>query len=1012
MTRMGGAIVATITLLSLVFLCITIGTTARLADRGRVVSYRKERTEATRRMNSRVQGTYTKPLRKEMPIEGPKYRGKNRWEAEDSSNRRATDSLRRSNKKEGANETPDDFARKLGSQLTGCCTTYTEYTSDNLCYKYGENCATGQVSSHDSEDEDCSQSGLSFIGVSFSVNTGKGNPYSYQLCDQFAMENIIDRAYDYVMSMDEDGWLVGGGYKSFDYSGKMPYIDSSHTELIRIGSLDVDYGGTTIEQVYAAMASITFPPIKMFPEKVKGGGKGGSGDCDDEDEVPSGDVTLGVSVVEDYGDDDSYSIYEQFLDNIFNAMDAVNGGACMDDHDTDPHVSMSRGVKFHSSYHETQYFYKANLEVAVWQNMYPGGVVIGSSGKANFPPEKAGSNREYIGYGNLYFFFDRSNITKAFHSYREMTSSENYYSTLYSDNDVSSFYSSTTSIDFDYGGSGSGGTSYYEHNPYIWNAKMAKHDMTDGWNLPPNCQQEGETFLGIPLSQSSSSKLQTTSSFQNQFDFELLVDRNFTYMQEFGTNHGWLNGEIIGNGPGSIVDKDTTHIPLFYTGTTNPNMGGIALSDVISIVKAIDFGALYIKPAFLFQDEDGAVKIQFEADSSSAMAYLYNNLCMALGLSWNYENPSNEYGKYTNCAMHAAGDRATYGCGPDDAKTGGYCPQMTLAYDVDFQSEDHAAAFISRGNTYVDYWRSIYPSGVAVGTDKFCPDGGCLGLYLNRYDLYQVFRPDLGGSWIEYNGGTFAPTVSPAPSAEGGCDNPHNRHLDKCFRKTHKRRGTTVAWESLGKIGQLSVFLVSFMAVTLSLSIFLARARKNRKRGESYMGFLVRDVTTGKKRRKKKKMRKKKRRKMKNKDLGKDMLSTAPPSDAAEGSYMPPPVHPSSKRARSKSKSRRSRSKSRPKDRPKDSDEKSVARSKRSSSSKRRSRGSEKNEEGGEKHRSSSRRRSSSRASGRRRSRSRSSRGDGSVSQRSSRSHSKSRREKEENVAEVDEDEKVRRQLV
>ena len=52
----------------------------------------------------------------------------------------------------------------------------------------------------------------------------------------------------------------------------------------------------------------------------------------------------------------------------------------------------------------------------------------------------------------------------------------------------------------------------------------------------------------------------------------MLVDRNFTFMQEFGTNHGWLNGEIIGNGPGSIVDKDTTHIPLFYTGTTNANM--------------------------------------------------------------------------------------------------------------------------------------------------------------------------------------------------------------------------------------------------------------------------------------------------------------------------------------------------------------------------------------------------------------------------------------------------------
>jgi hypothetical protein len=56
------------------------------------------------------------------------------------------------------------------------------------------------------------------------------------------MENIIDRDYDYVMSMDEDGWLVGGGYKTFDYGGKMPYIDSSHTELLRIGNLDPDSG--------------------------------------------------------------------------------------------------------------------------------------------------------------------------------------------------------------------------------------------------------------------------------------------------------------------------------------------------------------------------------------------------------------------------------------------------------------------------------------------------------------------------------------------------------------------------------------------------------------------------------------------------------------------------------------------------------------------------------------------------------------------------------------------------
>ena len=215
---------------------------AKLADRGRLVRSRKERSTASQLMNSKVHGTNTIPSRRlydELPIEGPKYRGKDRWNAAESSYLRASNDI----KKDG-NEamTPEEFERELGSQLTGCCSNYKNYYADNLCYKYGRNCATGQMPSHDSGDADCEMEGLSFIGISFSVNTANGNPNSYQLCDQFPMENIIDRNYDYVMSMDEDGWLVGGGYKSFDYSGKMPYIDSSHTELLRIGSLDPEYG--------------------------------------------------------------------------------------------------------------------------------------------------------------------------------------------------------------------------------------------------------------------------------------------------------------------------------------------------------------------------------------------------------------------------------------------------------------------------------------------------------------------------------------------------------------------------------------------------------------------------------------------------------------------------------------------------------------------------------------------------------------------------------------------------
>ncbi len=287
----------------------------------------------------------------------------------------------------------------------------------------------------------------------------------------------------------------------------------------------------------------------------------------------------------------------------------------------------------------------------------------------------------------------------------------------------------------------------------------------------------------------------------------------------------------------------------------------MSLSDMIKIARKIDFGTLYIKPAFVFVDGDGHVKLQFEADTNSALAYLYDSLCKEMGISWNYETPQNDYGVYTNCAMHGADDRAYYGCGPEGTNQGGFCPQMTLAYAPRFSDEDSAAAYLDRCNNYVDYWRSLYPSGVAVGTSDFCPDGGCMALFLNRLDVYEVFKPDLGGSWVEYNGASMPPTFSPAPTWAGGCDDPHNVHLDKCFRKRYKPKASAVAWDALGTIGQFSVMLIVFMAVTLSVSIFLARARKKRRRGESYVGFFLRDIS-----------RKKKRRKTRNADLNEKML--------------------------------------------------------------------------------------------------------------------------------------------
>jgi hypothetical protein len=190
---------------------------AKLADRSRVIQQRLD------------QGKISRFSDNGKAIEGPSYRSSFHEDIETpSSNVKVTRSLPAwklyaESFPEAAEDTNNNSnERKLSSQLSGCCYDYQSYSAADLCYIYGNDCESGETPSHDSGDSDCSQDGLSFIGVSFSVNTASGNPYSYQLCDQFPMENIIDRDYKYVMSLDEDGWLVGGGYKTFDYSGKMP----------------------------------------------------------------------------------------------------------------------------------------------------------------------------------------------------------------------------------------------------------------------------------------------------------------------------------------------------------------------------------------------------------------------------------------------------------------------------------------------------------------------------------------------------------------------------------------------------------------------------------------------------------------------------------------------------------------------------------------------------------------------------------------------------------------------
>jgi len=181
----------------------------------------------------------------------------------------------------------------------------------------------------------------------------------------------VDRSFEYFVTADLDGWLVGGAYGFGDPSGYANNPDSSHTELFRFGSMDESLGGVSITSIYEFMALYPPPPIKTYITGVK---CNNNGNCEIELDVVSEYLDDGGDLPDWY--DGSYDLYSSWSNLL---LAEFSGYACADGGTTNPHISTLRGATAWSAQILSDYLYAGNLAVAQWQAAYEDGVYVGTS---------------------------------------------------------------------------------------------------------------------------------------------------------------------------------------------------------------------------------------------------------------------------------------------------------------------------------------------------------------------------------------------------------------------------------------------------------------------------------------------------------------------------------------------------------------------------------------------------------------------------------------------------------
>lgn len=245
--------------------------------------------------------------------------------------------------------------------------------------------------------------GLAFLGLSLSRKSPEGHPDSVTHQTSFNLNDIQDREYKYIFSTNDDGWLVGGGEPGPPKSYKLAAKDSSHVEIMRIGTYIPEWGGVRQADIVNAIETgkILIPQVEVVPTAVVA----------NNNSPPELEIRFDMDpAVPDFDDENSplpVNWQLRFIHNqlfkYFEFPSRFCPGAF--------HSTFVRKAEFRSHSHEEAYFKHCEKVVSKWRSKGPQPLFTGGWDENGNPIEV--KNQQVFNSG-IFLFTDRLNITHFF----------------------------------------------------------------------------------------------------------------------------------------------------------------------------------------------------------------------------------------------------------------------------------------------------------------------------------------------------------------------------------------------------------------------------------------------------------------------------------------------------------------------------------------------------------------------------------------------------------------------